>query len=360
MSENTPKASEEAAGVPESIASEIGTLAADVEAMRKRAVRGWKTSLILWAVLLIVIFSYLFVLRGALMRRADPESVVQMGLSAVEGALQARGVPGLDAGQLGPWMATKLKDMAPDVMQNQVRPKMEELLAQLPQRRQELAQKITAKAPEWADKGVVYFGEKMIPEVEKRLLAMVDQNVTKLLDQFSGQIEGVIQKVLAESKGAIDALGPGSDMSQLRRTMELAFEDAIGPVLDELLRDLDKKVANVRISIADLVDSYEADTLTYEQGLEVRLIQLTLAIFEGTSITPASGGGLLDSLAPPPAGASDLLAPAVTPEEKTVRGIATAPLPVTQEEAEALGKKAAEREAARAAAGRARTEEANK
>ena len=71
------------------------------------------------------------------------------------------------------------------------------------------------------------------------------------------------------------------DQTALKARIEAAFEEAMGPVLDEVLTGLDEKVFAVGELIEELVQKYRDGNLTHQETLEVRLIQLTLALFEG-------------------------------------------------------------------------------
>jgi len=86
------------------------------------------------------------------------------------------------------------------------------------------------------------------------------------------------------------------DSAALHGRLEAAFEEAMGPVLDELLADLDLKVRNAGLAIKELVKKYNAGNLTQQELLEVRLIQLTLALFEGALDEAPAESGLMEQL----------------------------------------------------------------
>jgi hypothetical protein len=84
---------------------------------------------------------------------------------------------------------------------------------------------------------------------------MVDDAVQTLIDQHAQDIATL-------------------DSEKLAATLVPAFEEAAGPVLDEFCEGIDLAIVSVRDSLSDLVQKYKAGTLTREEEIELRYIQL--------------------------------------------------------------------------------------
>jgi len=154
------------------------------------------------------------------------------------------------------------------------------LIDDLPRHRMQLTERFRTEGPGWINDGVRYLRTDLVPKGRKELLTLVNQKADELLAQFGGQIEDVVAQVIAET----DQLVTGADLrdqTALKARIEAAFEEAMGPVLDEVLTGLDEKVFAVGELIEELVQKYRDGNLTHQETLEVRLIQLTLALFEG-------------------------------------------------------------------------------
>ncbi|MCK4283017.1 MAG: hypothetical protein KAX44_01775, partial [Candidatus Brocadiae bacterium] len=88
-----------------------------------------------------------------------------------------------------------------------------------------------------------------------------------------------------------DSLALISQDERLRLSLEEAFEEEMGEVLDMLFTDLDKKIAKVGGDIGDLIGKMDAGTLDKRDMLELRLIQITNALFTSlVEAVPAAEG----------------------------------------------------------------------
>jgi len=299
MSDNTPKESaEEAKGIPQSVVDEVAALAADVTAMKNRAARGWKVTAVVWVILLSVIAGYLYILvYKPLNDLLEPESVVQLGITTLNGALAGAGVPAIDSPELAPWAAGKLKDAAPTVMREQVKPQLEQLTARLPELREKYTARIRREAPVWINEAVDEIGDKWLPKAELALLKFVDEKTDELMAELGTQVDAVVGQVITSTERDLRVFTEeGGDVAALRARLEEAFEQAMGPVLDELLDDIDVKVRDAGRGISELVAKHKAKRLTPDEVLEVRLIQLTIALFGGAAEDIPTGGGMLEEL----------------------------------------------------------------
>ena len=296
MSDNTPK--EEVQGIPQELADDLAALAADVSAMSSRASRGWKITAAVWVILLCVIAGYLYLIVYAPLKELlEPESVVQLGINTINSALESRGVPRIDEStRLAQWASTQIKDAAPGFMRDRVKPQIDTLLARLPEERIKWTQRFREEGPVWINDAVQHFGEEVLPAGNEALLDLVDEKVDEILAQFGDQIDAIIGQVIDTTGGMMEETGLRNDQPELRARIESAFEDAMGPVLDEVMADLDEKVSDTGVAIGELVEKYNARRLTHKEKLEVRLIQLTMALFEGALEELPAESGMIEQL----------------------------------------------------------------
>ena len=295
------KMSEEPKGaVPQALADDFGALASEIRAIDRKASAAWKTALVVWIIFLAVEFSYLYfgVYRTMLKPYAEPGTIVSLGMQVVDGALAHQGLPPLDSAQLPQAVADRLKAAAPSVMQHQVKPQIERLLADLPRLRAQYTEKIKQEAPQLIEEGLGIIEDQVLPWANRRLLDFVSQQVDTLMANLDQQLSALVGQVIAENKENIAVL---KDKEALRVGLEKAFEEAMGGVMDELFKDLDKRVADVRAGMQDLVLNYKSGNLTHVQALEVRLIQDVEALFRGAGEQPMEIGipelqSLLDEL----------------------------------------------------------------
>jgi hypothetical protein len=297
MSDDTPK---EVQGIPQELADDIAALAADVSAMSRRAARAWKMTAVIWVILLCVITSYLYLLvYKPLKEFLTPENVLQMGVTMLNRAVQQAGGPASieEPSQVSNWASGELKKVAPVLMRQHLKPFLDTQIARLPDLRKQWTDRFRDQGSVWINDAVQYFGDSVLPEGNKALLSLVDSKVDDLLTQFGGQVDTIVDQIVAEQKETWGQFKEGgANNAELRGKLEGAFEEAMGPVLDEVLKGLDEKVADAGKGIQDLVDKYKAKTLDHHETLEVRLIQLTAALFQGALEEAQNQPGTLDQL----------------------------------------------------------------
>ncbi len=284
--EMTPQAEESKGGAPQ----DLTALAAEVSAMERKAASAWKMALVGWAILLAIIFSYLnfWLLQSVIKPAAQPDRLVALGFVAVDSALASRGLPSLESSQLPVKVADLLKERTPIVIAEQVRPRLIELQQKLPELRKEYTEKVAQKAPELMDDAVDYLQSNLLPMAHDRLIGFVESRVDEILERAEETIGRAVGEVIASTD---DSLALISQDERLRLSLEEAFEEEMGEVLDMLFTDLDKKIAKVGGDIGDLIGKMDAGTLDKRDMLELRLIQITNALFTSlVEAVPAAEG----------------------------------------------------------------------
>jgi hypothetical protein len=288
MSQKTSE--EPKGGIPQSVADDVAALAAEVRAIERKATAAWKTAVVVWIILLAVIFSYLYfwLYRGVLVPNAKPDILVELAMAPVEEAVQRHLGARLDSPDFGKVVGEKLKAAAPGLIKSQVKPQIENLLAQLPTYRAKYTAEIKQRAPKLINDGLDLIQNDLLPWANEQLMATISEHADALIAQINDQIKSAVSEVIATSRGDIKTLQ--QDPAALRLALEHAFEGAMGDVMDELFTDLDTKVANIRDQMQGLVNRYKAGTLTYRDKLELRLIQDVEALFSKASIEEGVGG----------------------------------------------------------------------
>ena len=288
---STGKAPEQPkAGIPQDVADAVAVLAGEVKAFERSRSRAWKTALVIWVILLAVIASYLnFLVYRPLTRLLDAETLVAMGIGKANDVLAGYGAPRLDSGQLPTWAADKLKAQAPLVMESQLKPFLLGLQDQLPDYRKQAEKQITEQAPRWVDAGIDRLETDVLPQLNEQLLSLASKHIDSLMAQVEADINRVMGDVIKDvGTSAVDL----QDQAKMRAAFEEAFEREMGPVLDELFVGLDEKVAAVGEQIGTLVTKYKSGSLSHQEQLEVRLIQLVRALFEKARAEEPGKSGL--------------------------------------------------------------------
>ncbi len=296
ISEKAPESEEPQGGVPQGVADGIAVLAGEVRAAERKATAGWKISAIVWCIILAVIFSYLYfwLYKSVLKPAAEPQRLVALGKYGIDIMLEGQGLPTLDSAQLPGQLAEKLRAQAPGLIQDQLKPRLRELEADLPKHRRELAQWVRENASDLADQGVERLQNDLLPAASEQAVQLVDQKVDEVLTQVDEDINQVMGDVISTTLANIDDV---RDAETVRMAMELAFEDAMGEVLDELFEGLDEKVGQVREKMQALVQKQRTGNLTHKDRLELRMIQLVRELFKEAALEEAvEGEGIAEQL----------------------------------------------------------------
>jgi DNA repair exonuclease SbcCD ATPase subunit len=165
-------------------------------------------------------------------------------------------------------LAEKLKGEAKNIAE-QVRPQLEDLKNRIPELTQQYSKTLTEMAPAMADK----FRDSAIsylPRLQDKLLKMTEEELAARKPELTRMVDDAVQTLIDQHAQDIATL----DSEKLAATLVPAFEEAAGPVLDEFCEGIDLAIVSVRDSLSDLVQKYKTGTLTREEEIELRYIQL--------------------------------------------------------------------------------------
>jgi hypothetical protein len=297
ISEMAPESEEPKGGVPQGVADDIAVLAAEIRAAERRAATGWKVTALVWVIILVVIASYLYALvYKPLKEQLEPETLVQMGITTATDALKANvdpSMPNIDSPQMAGWLATKLETAAPQVMQEHVKPQLLDLQARLPELRAQYAADIRRRAPELMEQGLRQFENEMLPQASDYFVSWLDTHLDQLMTQVDQDLQRAVGEMLVDVTRDVETL---DQVQVMRERLRMAFEDAMGPVMDEMFEGLDQKVADVRGGMEELIDDYQHGRLSHKEKLEIRLVQLVRELFRGAAAKPSTEPGIIDEL----------------------------------------------------------------
>ncbi|MFO7959298.1 MAG: hypothetical protein R6X33_19620 [Candidatus Brocadiia bacterium] len=278
--EKTPEPEATEGEVPQGVADGLAALSTDVRTLAQMTARGWKITAVVFIVLLIVIAGYLGYIRARLGGLVDAESVVGMGFDRVNAMLEQNyGAPHIASDQMPKWVAGRLEEMAPQVMNDQVRPLLQDVSGRLPEIRQEMVARIEANAPQYVDKGMTWFTDEMLPQAEDTFIREMKRATSQIVDRVEEDLERIVAEVMEQHQEDLRTLSP-EQMPQIRRAMEAEIEEKMGPILDEMFEGVGQHLRSVRTHMQELVNDYKAERLTYDDRLEIQLIRLVRQLFE--------------------------------------------------------------------------------
>jgi hypothetical protein len=295
---NTEMATEEPKGISGDLASELSQLSADVQALAKSASRAWKTTALVFVILLAIIAGYLYAIVYKPLKgyAQEPDTIVQIGVTAAMEAansqLRAHGIADVPDADLHTWLATEAKRMAPGLVEERIKPLAEEQLANLPELRQQLTEQLKVQAPDLRQKAVAFVRDDALPRAREALMNEAQKQTDQALDQLN---EGITAMVidLVESTQENQALM--SDADSLQKALEDSIEEQMGPTLDMMFEAIDNGLEMAKFRLGEMLDAYGAGRITDQVDmLEFRIVQLTVALFQELGQTMPVEGTLTD------------------------------------------------------------------
>jgi len=292
-----PESGQPQGAVPQEVADELAALAAEISLAEKKADRAWKTSAIVFVILLAVIASYIGLLIYRPFKAAlRPETLVQMAEDRVNAVLSARGAPRLDSPMLGDWLSNKIAEQAPGLMQQTVRPQIEDLLARAPEMRQKVAEDLKKRLPQMLASAVTELETRQLPQLRQQLVDRAVKQADAAFDSVEDNLDQLVGDVIAVHEQSMRNLDP-ENAAALRRSMEQAFENEMGPILDQMFAGIEHGIDATRQGLEKLVESQKKGTLTKEEQRELDLVRLVFALFKMKSNLPEKPGeSLIDQL----------------------------------------------------------------
>ncbi len=283
----SPEAQKPAGGLSQDLVDELMVLAQEVRAVEAKAARGWKISLAGWAVFLVVVFCYLYfgVYQRVVVPALEPKMIVELALGAANTALQKQGLPALDSSELAPAVAEKLKAQIPILVQERLRLQLVAWQERIPEYRIKYTEKFRDNAPKIVDQALDYLQTDMLPRIHTAALDFVGGKVDEVLKRIDETIGDAVQQVIAMHMESMEVVAP-EQREELRKALALAFEEQMGPVLDELFKGTDDAMAEVTMQIDGLMDRQRTRSLTADDMLVIRLMQLSRALFTSMKQAP--------------------------------------------------------------------------
>jgi len=283
--EMTPESQTPEGGVSQDVADAMAALRTDAQSMSRAASRSWKVTAVVFIVVLLVVTTYLAILRGMVARQLRPGEIVELGVEQVNAMLAKHDAPGLTSGELPDWATKELKERAPSIVEQYIRPELERLPQELPELRQQLVEQFRNNSGVYVDRATDWLIQNAMPAARSRMVDEVKQTVSVAMDELDQQLQDLVAQVITEHRANIADLEE-TDWPALRRGMEQEFEREFGPILDEMFAGIDQGIQSTKTQMANLLADYQAGRLTYEQKLEIQLIRLVDALITKKALEP--------------------------------------------------------------------------
>jgi len=278
--EKTPEPEATEGEVPQSVADSLAALSTDARAMAQLTARGWKITAVVFAVLLLVITIYLGILYSKIGKLLDAETVVGMGFNRINDTLRAScNAPDIDSGEMPAWVAGKLAEMAPQIMNEQVKPVIEGIPDRLPEIRQKLVAQFGANAPRYVDTAMDRLTTDLLPRAEAVFMDEMKRATGDIMDRVDQNLERIITELMLQHKDDLTTLSP-ERMPQIRQTMEAEIEEQMGPIMDQMFEGIEPRLRSIRQHMQELVRKYDGGELSREEKLEIQLMRLIRRLFE--------------------------------------------------------------------------------
>jgi ABC-type transporter Mla subunit MlaD len=166
--------------------------------------------------------------------------------------------------------AQRLKDAAPGVMAD-LKPRLAEAKDKIPEIKEELARNLTEQAPVIADMLRDQIVQTALPEARRMLAQATMQRLDEELPRLSQVVDDAVRLVVEQHLEDIKTL----EREDLSQELQVAFEEAAGPVLDEFSAGVEQGIEDVKDRLRVLIAKAESGReLTRKEQLELRYIQL--------------------------------------------------------------------------------------
>ncbi len=273
---NNQKTSEEKADrIPEDLARDLARTREEILRIGDRAEIGWKVSAVLFAIVLAIIAGYLkfLVYDQVVVEFTQPDILTAQTINMVNDALVNAGAPELESGELPEWGAEKAIAKAPEIVENHVRPIVEEQLARLPELRQDLTARAEEELPKAIDDAVNGLSNQTLPQARQALLDEVSQRLDEVLDETDKVLSEIVGQVIVEQKDNIKVL---RDQEVLQEAMAITFEDQIGEYVDEVFASVEPHIKSAADTMEHLVRDPDK---TDKEKLELRILQIVYELY---------------------------------------------------------------------------------
>lgn len=248
----------------------------EIRAYEAKAANSMRMSVVVFTVLALAIAGYFkfLVYDYVVVGYTEPETVVPMAEGMINGVLEANELPTLESSRVVEWARDKAKDAAPGLIEEHLRPVVEEQLASLPKRRAEFIRQLDEQAPQAVDDMLETWRGETLPQIRLSLREQIDAQADQILGELDEVIADTIDDVVASQEGNIKDL---TDKEVLREAMTLAFEDHLGDYVDEIFVAVDPHLAGAADAMEKVV---RKEDKSMREKLELRVIQLMYALYD--------------------------------------------------------------------------------
>lgn len=265
---------------PSDTAQELAALHAELLRMRAEAARASKMTAVVFVILVGGISAYLYgLVYRPLKNLLTPETIVQFSFDQVNGTLASYSAPAIDSPALPKWAAEQLKAKAPSIVNEQLKPHLQKLRAELPGYRRELIGKFETQAPKLFDEALAKFSEDFLPQTRELFVSNVVQQTDPLVTTVAQELDTTVVDVLVEHEANLQDLRP-ENYARLKQDVEATFERQLGRHLDPIFKGVEEGIETTRKKVADLAFKAQAGKLQREEKLEIRLVQLVQTLFK--------------------------------------------------------------------------------
>ena len=146
---------------------------------------------------------------------------------------------------------------------------LEQLKTKIPKYRQDLTKALTSNAP----KLVNQLRDKLLaslPQLQSSLVGLAKDKLGETTPELQKLIDDAVKNIVDQHVQDIQAL----EGSNLPEGLTASFEEAAGPVLDKYTEGVGIAIKDIRANMEDLLAKQAAGTLTKEEKVKLRYIQL--------------------------------------------------------------------------------------
>lgn len=274
---------EPAGGVPEDVAADVRGLAADVTELARKTSRGWKIAAVIFAVILVLIATYLGIIYNILKDSTEPGRLVALAVDPLEMLLERVGAPSLTSPQLAGWAVERLNEKAPELVRQRVKPRLVELQGRLPDWRKQALDELRKQAPTRFDSAAQWLEEEGLPTLSDKVVQMLTQRTDIAMEDLEMQFERLVGQVVEAHEEDLRTVGT-DNMPRLQATLESELEEKLGPALDHVFGRIERAVVDVEDSMTNLVVAYKSGGMSKQDRLEIQLVRLLYALFQRTEV----------------------------------------------------------------------------
>lgn len=186
--------------------------------------------------------------------------------------------------------AEQLKAQAPQFVENEVAPRLKEFQDSLPDRKKQIVQDLKDRAPatmDWVSEQVRNNG---LPRARQQVQQGLSEQADIIMAEHQEDLDKAVREVLASHEDDIRRLREG-DPRELQKMLEDAFEEKLGGRMDEIASVARDYLLSVRDYLRELAAGREKGTLTKQQKLSLRALQLSRTLIVRKLADYESGQG---------------------------------------------------------------------